>query len=106
MQVAAYFIEIESGDEDLGEAVITAAARRRGVDCEGRFVEVALELEPGLVNKRLVVGVELNGRNFDVGSAQRTGVNIEVGLGIGKQANWLGWSGFSQENGKADCYGD
>src|SRR5437868_2809905 len=107
MQVAADLIELEVGGEHFREAIFAIRRSRRwGMHRKRGFIQVALELETGLFYEGVVVRVELDGRDLNIGPAERTCIDIKVGLSFRQEANRLRRSGFTEENGKAYCHGN
>jgi hypothetical protein len=87
-----------------------AAARplRRIVDGEGGFVEVALELEAGLVDETLVFRIVADGGEVlaRVRLAGGAEVEIEKRVGAGQQAGGLGRRVLAQLDGEGHRRGD
>jgi hypothetical protein len=75
---------------------------------EGGFVEVALELKAGLVDKALVLGIVADGGEIlaRVGSARRIEVEIEEGVSPGQEAGGLRRGVLSQLDGEGHRRGD
>ena len=75
---------------------------------EGGLVEIALELKAGLADEVLVLRIAILGRMLAEVGEQANGLEIDVedGVGVGQQADGIGGSAFSQQNGGNDATGD
>ena len=91
-EVSGRALRIELANEDFGvagrlEETLAASRPRWGMNRKCGLVQVALELEAGLPDELLVIGIVGDGRSFaeDVLQPHQPQVDEEDGVGLGQQ---------------------
>ncbi len=71
---------------------------------ESGFIEIALELKSGRLDKLFVIGVVRYRREFtgDIGSPHPSQVDVDEAIRAGKQPGGLGWGMFAEHDSQSD----